>query len=333
VPGPERFAVLFCAYNEERSAEDKVANLTKLKQRYPGLRIHIYDDGSTDRTREIYAALGPDVVQNGEGRVGKATGMRRLVASVDREFLLFTDANVMLDERIIDRCAPYFADPTVGGVCGHLEYVADENTSTQAAGGAYWRLEEMIKRLESRTGSVMGGDGSIFVIRRELYPVVPPTAQDDFTATMSVVFSGNRLVVGTDVVARERLVAKSGDEYRRKVRISARAVHTHMAMRDRVIRMSRLNRWKYFSHKVVRWFGIFFLSGAITTALAGLAFLEPVWALWALAALVMSAACVWLVPGLAPLKEVLLAVAATGQGVTLALRGKTFATWVPPQSR
>ena len=40
----------------------------------------------------------------------------------------------------------------------------------------------------------MGADGSIFAVRRELYPDFPDTVQDDFTVSMSAVFAGRRLV-------------------------------------------------------------------------------------------------------------------------------------------
>jgi len=332
-PRASDFAILFCAFNEERSAQAKVENLSRLRERHPDLEIRIYDDASTDRTAEILGTLGPGVVLRSSERAGKATGMARLVASTERDILLFTDANVLLAEDIIDRSAPYFSDPTVGGVCGHLSYDAAEATATQAAGGAYWRLEEAIKRLESRSGSVMGGDGSIFVMRRELYPEVPATAQDDFTATMNVVFEKKRLVVADDVIVRERLVAKSGDEYRRKVRISARAMHTHMKMRDRLTEMSALDRWKYASHKVTRWFGALFLGLGLISGVLGLTVVSPPVGFATLSIVGALGLLIWFVPQLGAIREVIIAVLATGQGVFLALTGATFATWTPPQSR
>jgi cellulose synthase/poly-beta-1,6-N-acetylglucosamine synthase-like glycosyltransferase len=47
------FAICMCAYNEERVIEAKVRNLLALREREPGLQIHIYVDAATDRTSEI----------------------------------------------------------------------------------------------------------------------------------------------------------------------------------------------------------------------------------------------------------------------------------------
>ena len=74
---------------------------------------------------------------------------------------------------------------------------------TAKVGALYWRLEEATKALESRTGSVMGGDGSIFSIRRSLYPDFPDSVLDDLTVSMSPVFAGKRLIRADDVIAFE----------------------------------------------------------------------------------------------------------------------------------
>src|SRR3546814_6771444 len=100
--------------------------------------------------------------------------------------------------------------------------MGDGESATASVGSLYWRIEERLKDEESRTGNVLGADGSIFSIRRALYPEFPDSVLDDLTVSMAVVFAGRRLVKAKDVIARERLVAGRGDEYRRKVRIAAR---------------------------------------------------------------------------------------------------------------
>ena len=157
----------------------------------------------------------------------------------------------------------------MGGVCGTLRYSGDAGSSTEAVGGLYWRLEESIKDLESRTGNVMGADGSIFSVRRATYPDFPDSVQDDFTVSMNVIFCGRRLTRRQDALAYEGLVSSSREEFRRKVRIAARAYHTHMHLRPGLRRMGWLDRYKYGSHKLLRWHSATWLAlGAVALAVA-----------------------------------------------------------------
>ncbi|WP_336641753.1 glycosyltransferase [Microbacterium sp. USHLN272] len=329
------YAILFCAYNEVSTAPAKMENLAGLKSRYPDIKILIYDDGSTDGCAEVYGER-PDLAEliPGPGRSGKAAGMKRLVAIADRPILVFTDANVMLDPGALDALQNAFSDPQVGGVCGHLEYGFNRGTATEHVGHAYWGLDEALKAEESRTGNVMGGDGSIFAVRRYLYPDFPDTVQDDFTVSMSVVYAGLRLIYDPAVIAYEQLVSSSRDEYSRKVRIAARAFHTYSSMRTSVRAMSALDRWKFFSHKQMRWHGALFLLIAGLAAIAAAALFS-----WWFAILLTAVASIalFVLPRIwgpaASIREMLLAVAATFQGVVVARRGRTFATWTPPTSR
>ncbi len=333
---PPSAALLFCAYNEGAAMPEKLANLKMLKARHPALRILAFDDGSTDDTAAQIAATGPLVtLVQGPGRSGKAHGMKRLAALASEDILIFTDANVLLDDDAVDRLLARYADPAVGGVLGSLRYIGDGQSATASVGSLYWRIEERLKDEESRTGNVLGADGSIFSIRRALYPNFPDTVLDDLTVSMAVIFAGKRLIKARDAVARERLVAGRGDEYRRKVRIAARAWHTHRHLAPLLRQMDGIDRFKYASRKIIRWFGGVFLAlGALSAA--ALAWRLSPWLLLTLAitALVFLAAGIAMRRGpIAALVDILIAYAATLQGVIRATRGDIVAVWSPAKSR
>jgi cellulose synthase/poly-beta-1,6-N-acetylglucosamine synthase-like glycosyltransferase len=335
---PASATLVFCAFNEGRAMPEKIANLDRLKRLHPALQILAFDDGSSDDTAAQLAARADLLtLVRGGGRSGKAHGMKLLAAQARGEVIIFTDANVTLAPEAIDNLLRYYADPLVGGVLGSLHYLDEAGEGvTASVGSLYWRLEERLKDLESASGNVMGADGSIFSIRRALYPDFPDTVLDDLTVSMAVVFAGRRLIKARDVIAYERPVAERGDEYRRKVRISARAWHTHHYLRPQLRRMHRLDRFKYASRKVVRWFGGVFLVAGLLAALvlgwqiggpvpfAGLAVLAGVGALAGLRAKSGPVAA---------LAAILLAYLATLQGVFQAMRGRTFAVWNPAKSR
>ena len=261
--------------------------------------------------------------------------MKLLAARARGDILIFTDANVLLDADAIDNLLARYADPDIGGVLGSLHYLGEGDSATAAVGSLYWRIEERLKDEESRTGNVLGADGSIFSIRRSLYPEFPDSVLDDLTVSMAVVFAGKRLVKAKNVIARERLVTGRGDEYRRKVRIAARAWHTHSHLRSQLRRMAPIDRFKYASRKIVRWFGgLFILIGAIAAGALALR-LSP---MLYMAGAIGLALLAWIglrARGgpLAALVDILIAYAATLQGVLKAMRGRTVTIWNPAQSR
>jgi cellulose synthase/poly-beta-1,6-N-acetylglucosamine synthase-like glycosyltransferase len=338
VPGEWNTTVslLFCAFNESGSLDSKLQNLERLKARRPDLEILVYDDVSDDDTAHRLAER-PDLVVlvRGEERSGKAAGMKRLAALANGEILVFTDANVLCAPDAIDRLLSYYVDPEIGGVCGTLLYEKGHLSPTAEIGADYWRLDERLRTLESETGNVMGGDGSIFSIRRALYPQFPDTVLDDFAVSMSVVFAGKRLVKAPDVLAYENSISSRSEEWRRKMRIGARAYHTHAWMRPQLRRMKRLDRFKYVSRKMLRWFGGAFLAIGTITALAALALVSLPAFVLALAGGGIGLAIILRIKSgrLAKVGEILLAMMATLIGVLQGMRGYTVVIWSPASSR
>jgi cellulose synthase/poly-beta-1,6-N-acetylglucosamine synthase-like glycosyltransferase len=328
-------SLIFCAHNEAETLPEKLENLRVLKASMPSLEILAYDDASTDDTASILASE-PDLLRvvRGTRQAGKMAGMNVLANLASGDVLVLTDANVMFAPDAVHRLLAYYGDESVGGVCGTLHYDAG-HSATAEVGSTYWSLDEKLRTLESDTGNVMGADGSIFSVRRNLFPELPPTAQDDFAVSMSVIFAGARLVKAPDAIAFERSVSKRDDELRRKVRIATGAYFTHKLLRDRIWQMPRRDRFKYMSRKMTRWFGGLFL------ALAGL------FGLAAVASISVSVAVALLIAGLALLSitlisrrgplakvgEALLAIYATLYGVLQGMFGRSVATWSPAKSR
>lgn len=329
-----RFAAFFCAFNEIQVIDDKILNLAALRARYPELELWAYDDGSTDGTAEALESAGLDInVVRGAGRTGKAHGMKLMITRTERELLVFTDANVMLDPDALDELQAAYGDPEVGGVCGALHYVGTDGTSTEQVGGLYWRLEEHIKDQESRSGSVMGADGSIFSVRREVYPDFPDTVQDDFTVSMAVLFAGKRLVKSNQVIAYEQLVASRSLEWSRKIRIAVRAFHTYLVMVPKVRQLGARDRFCFASHKWLRWHGGVALGLSILFLIASMTFFSIL-----LGAGIVVGLCIILFIAskslqgpVAAIYEILISVLATSIGVTKARQGQTQAVWNPPR--
>lgn len=326
----------FCAFNEGKVIVEKLNNIAMLKSYHPELEILAFDDGSSDNTYEQLSAR-PDLLSviKGRGRNGKAYGMKKLAKLAKGDIIIFTDANVLLDELAVKNLQGWYADPAIGGVCGTLKYIDSKETATASAGGLYWRFEERLKSEEARTGNVMGADGSIFSLRRSLYPAFPDTVLDDLTVSMAAVFAGKRLIKAPNVIAYERLITSRKEEFSRKIRIATRAYHTHLYLRPQLSTMSKLDRFKYTSRKFIRWFGGFFLIIASFLALFSSATISPT--IFSITFLILLGA-IWFGKYshngyLATAIEITLSMIATFIGVIRAIKGDTLATWAPAKTR
>ena len=153
--------------------------------------------------------------------------------------------------------------------------------------------------------------------------------------SMAVVFAGHRLIKVEDVVAYERLVTKRNEEFSRKVRIAARAFHTHRYLTSQLKNMAAVDKFKYLSRKLVRWFGGLFLTVGALSGLAAIAILSPISAIvlgfWGAALFYWGAHSSK--GAVSAAVEIVLAMVATLIGVFRAARGKTYIVWNPAKSR
>src|SRR5213078_3532329 len=174
---------------------------------------------STDRTDELVEAVAarePRVRLLRCPRGGKVAAQNRAVASSDGEILAFTDANAQWKPDALRRLVRNFADPDVAYVCGGHFYEAADGTNRE---GTYWRWEAWLRRNESRMGSITGGIGPIYAVRRGDYVDVDPRFGHDLALPYLMVQHGRRAVFEPDAVAWEKPSRDIEDEYRRKVRM------------------------------------------------------------------------------------------------------------------
>jgi cellulose synthase/poly-beta-1,6-N-acetylglucosamine synthase-like glycosyltransferase len=135
--------------------------------------------------------------------------------------------------------------------------------------GLYWRYEMVLRELESRAGSVTGGNGAIYATRRSAYLVVDPIMGHDLSFPFKMVKRGWRAVYAPDAQASEKMVPTLEGEFARKRRMMG---HTWPI----VVRGGMLSPRGYgpmyafmiLSHRLLRYLSPFLHLVALGTSIA-----------------------------------------------------------------
>lgn len=185
--------------DEERHLPRRLMELEGLERDGLEVEVLVVDDGSALPVRAGCEVLRLE-------RVGKA---RAVVEGLERAKAMGADLVVFCDVRqripsgaLRSLCEP-FSDPSVGVVSGEVV----KGTATLA--GWYWRYETWVRRLESRTGSVIGATGPWYALRREALPervdsrLVDGLLLDDVWLPMQAIMRGWRAAVAEGAVVED----------------------------------------------------------------------------------------------------------------------------------
>ncbi len=212
-------SVIVAAHDERAVIGRRLENLLALDYPPELVEIVVASDASedgTDAVVEEVAAREPRVRLLRCPRGGKVAAQNLAVREAWGEILAFSDANAVWAEDALRQLVRPFADPEVAYVCGRLVLQQPDGTNRE---GAYWRLETWLRQQESLTGSITGGNGAIYAVRRGDYVEVDPRFGHDLAFPYLMVQRGRRAVYEPRAVAFEKPSRDVEDEYRRKVRM------------------------------------------------------------------------------------------------------------------
>ena len=212
-----RVTVIVPAHNEEAVIGRRVENLFALDYPSDRFEVVVASDASTDRTDAIVEEFGarqPRVRLLRHPRGGKLPALNKTVAATEGDVVAFTDANTTWAPDALTKLVRSFADDDVAYVCGRLTLQSPDGANRE---GVYWRYELWLRESESRLGSITGGNGSIYAIRRSDYAEAP--FGHDLSFPPLAVKRGRRAVYEPEAIAFEKPTPESADEFRRKVRM------------------------------------------------------------------------------------------------------------------
>ena len=131
--------------------------------------------------------------------------------------------------------------------------------------------EIFIKKLESRLHSIVGGDGAIYAIRKELYEPLQATDINDLVNPLQIIAKGYRGVYEPEAICREQTSGSFTKEFNRKVRIVNRSFSGLLRV-GAVLNPFDTGMFSFqiISHKLLRWLAPFFILAFVgaSTSLA-----------------------------------------------------------------
>jgi cellulose synthase/poly-beta-1,6-N-acetylglucosamine synthase-like glycosyltransferase len=248
--------LIVAAYNEADFVEEKIRNTLSLDYPRDNFRIIFITDGSTDATPDLVKNFPEVQLLHESRRAGKVAAMHRAMSYVQTPYVIFSDANTILNKDCIKNIVRHYADPSVGGVAGEKKIMQSQDNSIAGAGeGLYWKYESFLKKLDWQYYTVVGAAGELFSIKTDLYEF-PGTniLLDDFIISLRVCMKGYRVAYEADAYAMETGSSSIKEEQKRKIRISAGGFQSMYILKElfNVFKYPKLS-FQYISHRVLRW--------------------------------------------------------------------------------
>jgi len=246
-------SLVVAAHDEAGCIEEKLRNSLALDYPPDRLEVLIGSDGSTDGTDDLIRACSdPRVRLSAAPRAGKTSVLNRCIPTARGELVLLSDANTRIEPGALKALVRHFEDPEVGAVCGRLQLY--NPTRAEYEESAYWKYESWLKALEGAQGAVVGANGGLYAIRRELFTPLPPsTIVDDFVIAVRLLDQGYRVLYEPEALAAEETTEDYGREFGRRARIAAGNFQSLGLVPGLLSPLRGFPAFAFWSHKVLRW--------------------------------------------------------------------------------
>jgi len=260
--------VLCPAFNEEKVIEAKIESFLKLNYPKELIQMWVLSDDSTDATNDIVKKYEDQNIRLfiQKPRKGKQAAHNMVLDKLQSDFVLSTDANTLFAPDSVSKLLQCIQqDPDIGIVSGELRL--QKASSGQSGEGIYWRYESFLKKMDSDFYSIIGANGSIFLIRSELFVRIPEHSVDDFERTLYVLSKGYKAKYVPEAIGFEEETVKATEEISRKIRIITQewSAMKRMSFLLNPFRFPKLS-FLLVSHKLIRWLFFIFAFGLLISS-------------------------------------------------------------------
>ncbi len=266
-------SLLVAAYNEAAVIAEKIRNSLALDYPAEKLEVVVASDGSKDATAAIVCEFaegesGERVrLLNFEENRGKMAVLNDAISELRGEIVAFSDASSKLAPDSVRKLVQSFNDPRVGAASGVYRLLKQDQARLGSQEDFYWKYETFLKVQEAKLGAFTGAHGSLYAIRRTLYPFPSQdTINDDFTVPMRILERGFRVAYVPAAVAYEEAHEMEG--FSRRVRITAGNIEQMREIKSLIWPPRPFVLFCLLSHKAGRLVVPLFMLMALATNIA-----------------------------------------------------------------
>jgi cellulose synthase/poly-beta-1,6-N-acetylglucosamine synthase-like glycosyltransferase len=259
-------SIIISAYNEEKVIRERILNISRLNYDFNNVEVLIGSDCSTDNTNRILTEMKETFpwlsIYLFDARRGKVSVINDLVLKVKTDIIVFTDANTVFDKNSLTLLLRQFSDKNTGGICGRLilqDPSTQKNESVEEK--RYWEYETFIKKFEGECGILIGANGGIFAIRKNLFKQLPTKKPitDDIFISLMILQQNYKFSYEYEAFAVEEVGHEIIHEFKRKTRFAATNFETMSYFKDLIFNKNIMLSYAFWSHKILRWLTPVFL--------------------------------------------------------------------------
>jgi cellulose synthase/poly-beta-1,6-N-acetylglucosamine synthase-like glycosyltransferase len=273
-------SVIMAVHNEEKVISDKIHSLYNTSYPVHKIELRVGSDGSDDHTNEIIEKMSNEY----EGihftaypeRRGKPAVINELREKSGGDILVMTDAQVIFTPDTLFELVKHYRNEQIGLVGANILNTRLDRTGISLQEWSFMSREIRLKYFEGKVwGSMIGAYGACYSVRNEYYSRVPEGfSVDDFYITMKVLERKKKCILELNAKGYENVPNRLSEEFRRKIRISAGNFQNLKSFYKLLWPPWTGLAFSFFSHKVLRWLGPFFLLLLMATNVI-LAFPDP----------------------------------------------------------
>jgi cellulose synthase/poly-beta-1,6-N-acetylglucosamine synthase-like glycosyltransferase len=277
-------SIIMAVHNEEEVISEKIQSIYNTV--YPEDRIELLvgSDGSSDRTNDILEEFsdghGSFLFTAFQERRGKPAVINELKERARGSILIMTDAQVIFTRDTIFELVKHYKNEQIGLVGANIMNKRIDMSGISYQEWSFMSREIRLKYHEGKVwGTMIGAYGACYSIREDYFTSVPEGySVDDFYITMKVLERKKKCILEMKAIGFENVPNRLSEEFRRKIRIATGNFQNLKTFYKLLWPPYKGVAFSFFSHKVLRWLGPFFLLLLLVANII-LAFAHPLYRL------------------------------------------------------